>query len=192
MDQVAELYFATHAEWRKWLSINHNLLLPVWLVFYKKETGVPTLSYDDAVEQALCYGWIDGTIKNIDSKKYKRKFYPRKNFYNWSPSNRKRVEKLINNKEMTEFGLAKIGEYASTHQLIWPQLNDNSRPQLPDKLIQLLKTDELAYSNFMNLAPSHQKRYILWVMQAKREETRIKRMNAAIKLLRLNTKNPLM
>lgn len=187
MDQVTELYFTNKEEWRTWLTENQAIAEPIWLVFYKKETGIPTLFYDDAVEQALCFGWIDGIIKSINSKQYKRKFYPRTNFNNWSPSNRKRVGKLMTNGEMTEIGLNKIGDYANTKKLIWPEVGEIYADQFADKLMQLLKADKEAFSNFKNMSTSHQKRYVLWVMQAKREETRIKRMNEAIVLLHKNT-----
>ena len=191
MNSISELYFKEKQEWRKWLKENFKQKDPVWLVFYKKETGVTTLAYNDSVEQALCFGWIDGIIKSIDNEKYKRKFMPRTNFFNWSPSNRKRVEKLIKSGEMTEIGLNAIGNYQKTKKLIWPeiQIQRQEFTTFSDDLWNMLKADKKAYDFFNSLSPSHQNRYFLWIMQAKREETKIKRMKEALELLRNSTKN---
>ena len=191
MDQPQELYFQSKEEWRKWLSEHHRQKTTVWLVYYKQESGKPTISYNDSVEQALCYGWIDGLIKSIDDEKYKRKFTPRSNFINWSPSNRKRVEKLIKSGEMTEAGLNTIGNYQKTKQLVWPETQNPLVEFTPftDSLWKMLRDDKKAADFFASLSPSHQNRYFMWVMHAKKEETRIKRMKEAIKLLRNSTKN---
>ena len=191
MNQAQELYFRSKEEWRKWLSENHLQKEPVWLVYYKKESEKPTISYNDSVEQALCFGWIDGLIKSIDDEKYKRKFTPRSNFFNWSPSNRKRVEKLIKSGEMTETGLNTIGDYQKTKKLVWPetQIQQPEFTTFSENLWEILKADKKAYDFFNSLSASHKNRYFMWVMHAKKEETRIKRMNEALELLRNSTKN---
>ena len=191
MNQPQELYFKLKNEWRGWLSDHHQQKDAVWLVYYKKESGKPTISYNDSVEQALCFGWIDGIIKSIDDEKYKRKFMPRTNFYNWSPSNRKRVEKLIKSGEMIETGLNTIGDYQKTKQLVWPetQIQQPELTTFSDDLWEILKADKKAWDFFNSLSASHKNRYFMWVMHAKKEETRIKRMNEALELLRNSTKN---
>lgn len=186
---MRELFFSSKSEWRDWLSSNSEDSEAVWLLFYKKKSGKPTLSYDDAVEQALCFGWIDGIVKGIDSIRFKRKFMPRKNLYNWSDSNRKRVEKLVAKDEMTEAGLKKIGDYASTRKLVWPIQEIDEPRAFTEDLHQLLQANQQAMANFQNLTDSHQKKYISWVMSAKKLETRRNRMNEAIKLLYNNRKN---
>jgi len=89
------LYVKTAQEWRKWLSHNHDTETEVWLVFFKKETGEPSLQYESSVEEALCFGWIDSIIKKLDDNRYVRKFTPRKNSSKWSELNKKRVARLI-------------------------------------------------------------------------------------------------
>jgi uncharacterized protein YdeI (YjbR/CyaY-like superfamily) len=103
-----QLYIITRSKWRKWLSDNHSKSKGVWLIFYKKETGKPTLDYETAVEEALCYGWIDSIVKKIDKDRYVRKLTPRSNYSVWSELNKKRVKKVIKEGTMTEFGLKKI------------------------------------------------------------------------------------
>jgi uncharacterized protein YdeI (YjbR/CyaY-like superfamily) len=93
------------AEWRAWLAANHDKEREVWLVYYKKETGKASVAYGASVEEALCYGWVDSIIKSLDDTKFARKFTPRKEDSKWSPSNIKRVEKMMGEGLMTEHGL---------------------------------------------------------------------------------------
>ena len=190
MNNRPEIYLPRRNEWRNWLSENYELSKGIWLLFYKKDSGKPTLTYKEAIEEALCFGWIDGIIKNIDEEKYVRHFMPRTNLYNWSETNRKRVELLIKNGKMTEAGLLKIGDYVTTRKLKWETVSKDKMPETfsPD-MIEALKKNTVAYTNFMNMTRSHQKRYIGWVMSAKQEITRQKRMKEAILLLEKNQKN---
>ncbi len=103
-----ELLFEDRDGWRKWLMKNHSTSGVVWLLFYKKHTGKPCMAYDAAVEEALCFGWIDSLTKRIDNERYAQKFTPRKQSSNWSESNLRRVKKLIESGRMTEVGLAKV------------------------------------------------------------------------------------
>ena len=95
----------TRAEWREWLAANHDRETEIWLIYYKKETGIPCVAYGASVEEALCYGWVDSIIKKIDDTKYVRKFTPRKESSKWSPTNIKRVDKMIDAGLMTEHGM---------------------------------------------------------------------------------------
>src|SRR5215469_16672255 len=106
---MKQIHATTRSEWRRWLAENHDREKDgIWLVYHKRETGSPTLEYEESVEEALCFGWIDSIIKRIDAGKYCRKFTPRKDGSAWSSSNKKRVEKLVNEGRMTKFGQAKI------------------------------------------------------------------------------------
>ena len=105
---MQQLYVKSLAEWKSWLEENRDSSPGVWLVFYKKESGQPSLTYEDAIEEALCHGWIDSIIKKIDDERYLRKFTPRKDDSKWSELNKKRVEKMIREKRMTSAGMAKI------------------------------------------------------------------------------------
>lgn len=106
---MKQVHVTTRAQWRDWLAANHDREPQgIWLVFSKRETGRPTLDYDEAVEEALCFGWIDSIIKRLDGATYCRKFTPRKDDSAWSALNRKRVAKAIGEKRMTPAGLVKI------------------------------------------------------------------------------------
>lgn len=102
------LYVAERQEWRRWLAKNHRDKKEIWLIFYKKATGKPTLTYDEAVEEAICYGWIDGQEKSIDQEKYALRFTPRKKGSNWSQPNVARALNMLRARKMTKAGLATL------------------------------------------------------------------------------------
>jgi uncharacterized protein YdeI (YjbR/CyaY-like superfamily) len=176
------LYCRNSNDWREWLSENHDQENEVWLVFYKKKTGKPSIEYEAAVEEALCFGWIDSIIKKIDELKYAQKFTPRRDGSVWSESNKKRIAKLIKNKRMTAVGLAKIEAAKKSGK--W---NKSARPNLsfemPQEFKQALHTNRVARENFEKLAPTYQKQFIVWIAVAKRAETRKKRISESIQLL---------
>jgi len=176
------LYFKTTKEWRAWLGENHDKEAELWLIFYKKETGKPTLEYEAAVEEALCFGWVDSIIKKIDEQQFARKFTPRKDDSKWSPLNKSRVERLIKSGRMTKIGLAKI-ETAKANGM-WDQPD---RPEisfdLPEDFQLALEENQQAGIFFKQLAPSYKKQYIGWIQVAKRAETRAKRIKESIELL---------
>lgn len=101
-------YFGSVKDWRKWLTKNHESCTEIWVGLYKKGSGKTGITYDEAVEQALCFGWIDGLTKGVDEKSYKIRFTPRRPKSNWSTSNINRVELLIKNNQMTPAGLKHI------------------------------------------------------------------------------------
>ncbi len=105
---MKQLYVTDRDQWRDWLSQRHAAEAGIWLVFYKKGTSEPTIEYEAAVEEALCFGWIDSIIKRVDGEKYVRKFTPRKDKSNWSALNRTRAAKMMKAGKMTDVGLAKI------------------------------------------------------------------------------------
>jgi uncharacterized protein YdeI (YjbR/CyaY-like superfamily) len=171
--------------WRAWLAENHASEEVVWVVFPKKHTGESCMSYEESVEEALCYGWIDSIVKRIDDTTYARKFTPRTDTENWSELNKRRLAKCIKEGRMTEAGLAKIG-HSNAKQPMRP-----ARPKVvpaPSFMTNALKRNPQAWKNFKALAPSHQRHYTLWITLAKRDETREKRLNEAINLLTQNKK----
>ena len=97
-------YAKDRKEWREWLEKNHDKEKEVWLVYYRKSTGKPTVSYNDSVEEALCFGWIDSIEKGVDEERFMSRFTPRKPKSNWSPSNRARAKRLIESGLMTDSG----------------------------------------------------------------------------------------
>src|SRR5438105_1352275 len=108
MDVRKTLYVTSREEWRAWLTKHYQTEAEVWLIYYKKHTGQPRISYHQAVEEALCFGWIDSIVKRIDDDKFAQKFTPRRDGTTWSALNRRRLRQLIREGRMTEAGLAKI------------------------------------------------------------------------------------
>ncbi|MFC1481769.1 YdeI family protein [Candidatus Neomarinimicrobiota bacterium] len=173
-----ELYFEDRGSWRRWLKEHHGTVREVWLVFFKKHTGKPGIAYDAAVEEALCYGWIDSIIKRLDDERYARKFTPRTNIRKWSAANLKRVQELIASGRMTEVGLAKVPSD------IEPQPPIAARPlSVPKFFAEALAEHPVAKRFFDQLAPSYKRAYIGWVGAAKREETQRRHLDEAIALL---------
>ena len=159
----------------------------MWLVFYKRQTRKPSLEYEDAIEEALCFGWVDSIIKKIDDEKYCRKFSPRRPSSKWSQLNRKRVEKAIKKGIMTEYGLAKIE--AAKKSGLW---ESNPRKavsfDIPREFIDALGKNKEAKVFFDRLAPTYQKHYITWIAAAKRPQTKKQRIRESITLLKQGKK----
>ena len=178
-----KLYISNRKEWRKWLRENNSNVKEVWLIYYKKHTNKPRIPYDDAVEEALCFGWIDSTVKRIDDEKYCQKFTPRNLKSIWSEHNKKRVSKMITKGKMTKHGMEKVkaakkkGEWYKTVEAV-QEFN------MPLELTRLLSTNKNAGEFFNELSPSHKKQYIGWIASAKKVETKEKRAGEALKLLK--------
>jgi len=179
---MKEICLTTRAEWSKWLAQNHNKESGVWLVFYKKHTGMPTLEYDAVVEEALCFGWIDSIIRKLDDDRYARKITPRKLGSRWSELNKKRVKKLLRQGLISESGMAKIKEAKKSG--LW---KESDRPQIPleipTELKRALTKNRKAKTFFAQLVPTYQKQFIGWIAVAKRQETKDRRVKEPIALL---------
>jgi len=173
----------TREAWRAWLTENHDQVEEIWLVYYKKETGIPTLDYGETRDEALCFGWVDSLIKKIDDTKYTRKFTPRKDSSKWSKVNKARVETLIKEGLMTEHGLKKVDAAKRSGSWANPVEKPSMDFKMPADFAQALKDHPQAENTYNNLSPSHQKQYLGWIVTAKRPETRQKRINEAVKLL---------
>ncbi len=173
-----ELYFEQRAEWRRWLEGHHAEVREVWLVFYKKHTGRPSLSYDAAVEEALCFGWIDSLIKRLDEDRYARKFTPRTDSGKWSAANLRRIEQLKAAGRMTKIGLAKVPEGVAP----LPPVSSRTL-EVPEFFAAALEQHPAARAFFEGLPPSHRRNYIHWLSSAKREATRQRRLAEAIERL---------
>lgn len=180
---MKEVCVSNRGEWRRWLATNHDREPHgIWLVFCKKLTNTPALAYEEAVEEALCFGWIDSIIKRIDDVQYCRKFTPRKPNSIWSPSNKQRVEKMIREGRMTEFGLAKINAAKASGN--WER---DARPafsrEIPQELSQAFSKNKKAKDFFEILAPSYQRQFIGWIATARKPETKAKRLQESLALL---------
>lgn len=180
-----ELYVKTREEWRKWLDENHTIVKGVWLVYYKKSSGKPRIPYNEAVEEALCYGWIDGKIKRVNDDYYIQWFTQRRQGSRWSKLNMNRVRKLISEGKMRPSGLAVYEETVLKPELIY-ELKSETTISLPDDLLEALKRNSVAYTNFNNFPPSSQRLYLLWLNDAKKEETRTGRI---VKIVARSEKN---
>jgi len=167
----------TRRQWRTWLKEHHRSVTEIWLVFYKGRAGVNYLSYEDAVEEALCYGWVDSIVKRLDDYRYARKFTPRKANSKWSSANRRRYASLAQRGLLADAGLKRAPTSRS---------GDAPRPsatELPTYIEQALSADPRAWRSFQQLAPSYRRAYIGWIDSAKREETRVRRLREAVRLL---------
>ncbi len=163
--------------WRSWLRRHHDARTEIWLVFYKKHTGRPSIGYTDAVEEALCFGWIDSLVKRLDDDRYARLFTPRRPNSRWSTSNRRRYA------DMQRRGLLAA---AGRRRPPTDRSGDATRAVLsamPGYLAQALKANTRAQSYFEQLAPSHRRAYVGWIDSAKRQETKEKRLREGIELL---------
>lgn len=192
MKEPEKIHFEDEDAFRKWIEINHDKSQGIWIVFYKKHTGIKSIDYSEALDIALCYGWIDSIIKRIDESTYARKFTPRKDTSKWSEINKKRVDELIKQGKMTENGLNKIDSYLKTGKVTWKNTDSiiKSKTDLnyPEFIISEFAKNEPALSNFNNLAPTYKRNFILWIMNAKREITTRSRLKEAIGLLKKNKK----
>jgi len=182
MSEFEQIYLKSADEWRDWLAANHNKLIGIWLIYYKKHTGKPRVPYEKAVEEALCFGWIDSIIKRIDEDTYMQKFTPRKPDSNWSDTNKKRVRKMIKEGKMHNAGL-KLVEAAKQNGKWDEVLTSQLNLKLSKEILILLKANPQAYAYYEKLPPSHKKNYNNWVMSAKKMETQERRCAEMIKLL---------
>ncbi len=167
-------------EWRAWLAAHHATASEVWLVFFKKHTGQPRVAYAEAVEEALCFGWIDSIVRRLDDERYAQKFTRRKPGSQWSASNLERIERLIAQGRMTPAGLAMVDPDAK------PPKRFESGDELPAEVAVALRQSPRAWENFQNLAPSYRRDYVRWITEAKRPETRQRRLQKALELLAAN------
>ncbi|MDR3610561.1 MAG: YdeI/OmpD-associated family protein [Ignavibacteriaceae bacterium] len=172
-------YFKSSADFRKWLEKNHALSKELWVGFYKKNTDLKGITYPEAVDQALCFGWIDGIKKKVDELSYTNRFTPRKSSGIWSTTNIKRVKKLSQLGLMHSSGLQvfnqrdkkKIKLYSYERKIV----------KLDKQYEEIFKTHENAWEYFLSQPPSYQKVASQWIMSAKKEETRQRRLNILIK-----------
>jgi uncharacterized protein YdeI (YjbR/CyaY-like superfamily) len=177
------VYCATREEWRSWLEENQDKCKGIWLIYYKKGSGKLRVPYDDAVEEALCFGWIDSTVKSMDEERYRQLFTPRNLKSGWSELNMRRMEQLIKEGRMTASGLAKY-QNPEAHRSTTRDLDYVT----PPGFMEALEKDPKALAYFNKLPPSQTKLYFRWINGAKRDETKQKRIKESIELLAQNRK----
>ncbi|MGY0392195.1 YdeI/OmpD-associated family protein [Bizionia sp. KMM 8389] len=174
MKDAEEINIKSQTEWREWLELNHIKKDSVWLIFYKKNSPNYNLSWSESVDESLCFGWIDSTKKTIDSERYKQYFCKRKHKSNWSKVNKEKVKNLINQGLMTEAGYKSI-EIAKENGS-WTILDAIENLEIPKALEQALRNEKNATAYFESLSKSVKKSLLYWVVSAKREATKSKRI----------------
>ena len=186
MTNKPELYFKNDILWRKWLKVNYNISNGVYLIFYKVENKEPSMRWEEAVKVALCYGWIDSTVKRIDDERRRQLFTPRKPKSVWSKLNKKHITELEASKLMHTSGLHKIEQAKIDGS--WTTLDAVENLIIPDDLQLEFDNNLTAFNNYKAFAKSYKKGYLYWLHSGKRKATREKRIAEIIKLCQLNIK----
>ncbi|MBN2494530.1 MAG: YdeI/OmpD-associated family protein [Deltaproteobacteria bacterium] len=184
--KVAPSFHATDlASWRRWLRARHASERVIWLVFDKRDTGKRCLSYGDALDEALCWGWIDGIVRRIDDRTYARKFTPRRDPSKWSAVNIERMRRLLAEGRVQPAGRAVVSQRVMGEVLQGSPARKRDRAPLPvpPELERALDGCQRARAFFDSLAPSYRRNYVRWVAEAKRAETRERRVSEAVRLL---------
>ena len=168
------LEFTSRAQFRAWLEANHDSSPGIWLAVGKKDNPVSTLYYNDAVEEALCFGWIDATMRRLDEHRFMQLYTPRKTGGNWAASNKARVERLTAAGLMTPAGLAAIERAKADGS--WNRLDEIEAMVMPADLTEALVAKPGAQEGFGGLAESERKQLLYWIATAKRPQTRARRI----------------
>jgi uncharacterized protein YdeI (YjbR/CyaY-like superfamily) len=185
--QYETLYIKNRPTWRAWLRANHAKSRGIWLKYFKKKTGKPSLRYEEALEEALCFGWIDSIIRRIDEEAYVQKFTPRAASSNWSEKNLRLVGELRGRGLMSPAGESAVAKWK-------PRVPDSSVAEsgpverdggIPRFISDALARKPPALDNFGKLAPGYKRMYLKWILSARKEETRLNRAaEAADRLMR--------
>ncbi|WBL43912.1 YdeI/OmpD-associated family protein [Algoriphagus halophytocola] len=178
-EQTPEFCPADREDWRKWLERNHQKVNGIWLIIYKKSSSQPNLTWSQAVDEALCFGWIDSTKRPIDDVKYKQYFGKRKVKSNWSKINKEKIAKLLEAGKMRPAGLQSV--QLAKENGSWDYLDAIESLQIPTDLEHSLNQNPESQEYFTNLSKSKKKQILYWVHSAKRIETRKKRIEEVLK-----------
>ena len=180
LDDLELVHPLTRAEWRAWLAANHARSRGVWLVTWKKATGRPRLHYEEAVEEALCVGWIDSLVRGLDDDRARLLYTPRRAGSAWSRPNKLRVDRLIEAGLMTPAGLAVVE--AARADGSWSRLDEVEDLIEPPDLVAALEADPAARRNWDAFPPSARKAMLWWIIDARRPETRARRIEETARL----------
>jgi len=176
------LYITNRRSWRKWLAKNHKTESEIWLIYYRKESGKPRISYDDAVLEALCYGWIDGIIKKIDKDSFAQRFSPRRPKSTLSQMNKERLYELIKENKITKYGLEAVAHVFN------PKTEDANNLIIPPNIYKALKTNKDAWRYFQKMPLSYRRIRIAHIENRKRHDIDMykKSLNHFIKMTAQN------
>ena len=171
------LYVTNRNDWRSWLVKNHDKEKEIWLIYYRKSSGKPRIPYNDAVDEALCYGWIDSTVKRVDDEKFAQRFTPRRPKSILSELNKERIRRLIANKSMTSKGINAVSH----------AFNKKHKFTIATDILKILKQDKEVWKNFQNFPSSYKRIRISWIETAR---TRPDLFNQRLKyFLKMTAKN---
>ena len=160
MEVGKTLYASNRKQWRSWLSKNHGTAADIWLIYFKKESGKKRIPYNDAVEEALCYGWIDSITKPRDNESWVQRFTPRRKGSPLSELNKERVRRLIKAKKMTRYGLESIRHHMERKLSGKTTLKEFA---LPKDILRELKSDPVVWKNFQRFSISYKRIRIGWI-----------------------------
>ncbi len=178
MEITKILYAKNRQTWRRWLAKHHHSESEIWLIYYKKDSGKPRVEYNDAVEEALCFGWIDSTVKKIDEQSFAQRFTPRKPISQWSEMNKERMRRLVADEKMTEAGLSKF-----PHEYLEEEL------KIPGDIFKLIKVDKEVWQNFTKFPDPYKRIRIGFIKGARnRPQEFQKRLNYFLKMTKQNKK----
>lgn len=178
--ETKPLDFRDAAAWRCWLEKNCDKSDGEWVYMYKKGAKSVKLRYPEALDEALCFGWIDGQVNAVDENRYRQRWTPRRKRSTWSEVNKKKVRALTRSGRMAEPGLAAVRAAKADGR--WQRKPPKTDPSdIPSDLTKALKADPVAWDNFNAFAPSYRRNYLGWIASAKKEETRFRRVVAVVR-----------
>lgn len=186
-EELDHLYFKNDAEWREWLHQNHATSKGIYLILYKIDHEMESMRWEEAVKVALCYGWIDSTVKSLGDGKRRQYFCPRKPKSVWSKVNKNHIKQLVKDGLMHKSGRAIID--AAKKDGSWTALDDVENGVIPSDLKQAFAANPKAFRNFEAFTRGQRKSYLYWLNQAKREATRQKRISEIVQLCANNVKS---
>jgi uncharacterized protein YdeI (YjbR/CyaY-like superfamily) len=169
------LYVSNRKAWRAWLKQHYKTEKEIWLIYYRKQTGKPRISYNDAVEEALCFGWIDSTVKTLDTERFAQKFSPRKPQSGYSQPNKERLQRLVKQGKVVKNILATLGDISA------------EQFEIPSDILHALEANEQAWKNFQSYSGSYQRIRIAFIDAARsRPEEFRKRLKHLLRMTEQN------
>ncbi|MBS3094260.1 YdeI/OmpD-associated family protein [Candidatus Pacearchaeota archaeon] len=182
MEIKKRIYVVNRKQWRSWLVKNHNKKKEIWLIYFRKSSGKKRILYNDAVEEALCYGWIDSIVKKVDDESFAQRFTPRRPNSILSQTNKERIHRLIEQGKMTSAGLDAVKH-------AFDKFSKNSKVKIKPDILKLLKQDKKTWENFQNFSESYKRIRIEWIEGARaRHEMFEKRLKYFLKMTAQNKK----